>query len=175
MVKIKSAIYSEKLRLLSRQILQIANSGLSRTYFLRKILNLLLEFFKADEIKILFKAFDDASRYELVQYNQETFRYNFFPPANNTKSPENASTELDDHWKYILTGSMAASLSFVTERGSLWIRDLDTQLSDQESLKQINISEYLKAGDFKSLLVIPFLLENERIGLIELMSLNKDF
>ncbi len=175
MVKIKSTIYSEKLRLLSRQILQIANSGLSRTYFLRKILNLLLDFFKADEIKLFFKAFDDASRYELVQYNQETFRYNFFPPANNTKSPENASTELDDHWKYILTGSMAASLSFVTERGSLWIRDLDTQLSDQESLKQINISEYLKAGDFKSLLVIPFLLENERIGLMELMSLNKDF
>ena len=173
--QIKSNTNSEALRLLSGKILQIANSGLTRTYFLRKILKIISDVFKADEVNILLRILDDASRSEIVQHNQETFRYNFFPQANNFVSQDGSSTELHEHWKHILTGSINASLSFVTERGGFWIQDIDTQISDQEILKQLNISGYLKKGDFRSLLVIPFFMENERIGLMELKSHNKDF
>jgi len=173
--QIKSNANSEALRLLSGKILQIANSGLTRTYFLRKILKIVSDVFKADEVNVLLRILDDASRSEIAQHNQETFRYNFFPQANNFVSQDGSSTELHEHWKHILTGSINASLSFVTERGGFWIQDIDTQISDQEILKQLNISGYLKNGDFKSLLVIPFFMENERIGLMELKSHNKDF
>jgi len=173
--QIKSNTNSEALRLLSGKILQIANSGLTRTYFLRKILKIISDVFEADEVNVLLRILDDASRSEIVQHNQETFRYNFFPQANNFVSQDGSSTELHEHWKHILTGSINASLSFVTERGGFWIQDIDTQISDQEILKQLNISGYLKNGDFKSLLVIPFFMENERIGLMELKSHNEDF
>jgi len=173
--QIKSNTNSEALRLLSGKILQIANSGLTRTYFLRKILKLISDVFKADEVNVLLRIIDDSSRSELVQHNQETFRYNFFPQANNFVSQDGSSTELHEHWKHILTGSIDVSLSFVTERGGFWIQDIDTQISDQEILKQLNISGYLKKGDFRSLLVIPFFMENERIGLVELKSHNEDF
>lgn len=173
--QIKSNTNSEALRLLSGKILQIANSGLTRTYFLRKILKIISDVFKADEVNVLLRILDDASRSEIVQHNQETFRYNFFPQANNFVSQDGSSTELHEHWKHILTGSTDVSLSFVTERGGFWIQDIDTQISDQEILKQLNISGYLKKGDFRSLLVIPFFMENERIGLMELKSHNEDF
>lgn len=173
--QIKSNTNSEALRLLSGKILQIANSGLTRTYFLRKILKIISDVFKADEVNVLLRILDDASRSEIVQHNQETFRYNFFPQANNFVSQDGSSTKLHEHWKHILTGSINASLSFVTERGGFWIQDIDTQISDQEILKQLNISGYLKKGDFRSLLVIPFFMENERIGLMELKSHNEDF
>ncbi|MCK4745855.1 MAG: hypothetical protein KAT15_02420, partial [Bacteroidales bacterium] len=132
--QIKSTLYPEELRLLSRQILQAGNSGLTRTYFLRKILMLLCDFFKADAINVLLRAFDDPNRSELAQYNQETFTYNFYPQANTIESRYNASTELDEHWKHILTGSMDASLSFVTKKGSFWIRDIAARTSGQEIL-----------------------------------------
>ena len=173
--QIKSNTNSEELRALSRKILQIANSGLTRTYFLRHILSLVSDVFKADEVNILLRVLDDASRSELVQYNQETFRYNFFPQANDFISQDGRSTELYEHWNQILTGSLDASLSFVTERGGFWIQDINNQISDQEILKQLNISGYLKKGDYRSLLVIPFFMENERIGLMELQSHNIDF
>jgi len=173
--QIKSNTNSEALRLLSRKILQIANSGLTRTYFLRKILELISEVFKADEVNVLLRIIDDISRSELVQHNQETFRYNFFPQANNNGPQYGNSTELHEHWKHILTGSMDASSSFVTERGGFWIQDINNQTSDREILKQLNISDYLEKGDYRSLLVVPFFMESERIGLMELKSHNKGF
>jgi signal transduction histidine kinase len=173
--QIKSSTNSEALRLLSGKILQIANSGLTRTYFLRKILKIISDVFKADEINVLLRILDDASRSEIVQHIQETFSYNFISQATNFVSQDGSSTELHEHWKHILTGSIDASLSFVTERGGFWIQDIDSQIYNQEILKQLNISGYLKDGEFKSLLVIPFSLENERVGLMELKSYNKDF
>jgi len=173
--QIENTLYQEELRLLSRQIMLIANSGLTRTYFLREILKLISDFFKADEIKVFLQVFDDPSRSEVVQYSQETFRYNLFPQQNNDKTPKSAPAELAEHWNFILTESLDISLSSVTEKGSFWIRDIDAQTSDQKILKQFNITDYLKKGDFKSLLVTPFLRENERIGLMELISYNKNF
>ena len=69
--QINYTLYTEELRLLSSQILLIANSGLTRTYFLRKILKLISNFFKADEVNVLLKVFDDSYRSELVQYSKE--------------------------------------------------------------------------------------------------------
>ena len=173
--QINYTLYTEELRLLSSQILLIANSGLTRTYFLRKILKLISNFFKADEVNVLLKVFDDSYRSELVQYSKETFRYNFFPQQNNDKTPNYAPSELAEHWNLILTESLDTSLSCFTDKGSFWIRDLDAQTSGQKIFKQLNIADYLKKGDYKSLLVTPFYLENERIGLMELISYNNDF
>jgi signal transduction histidine kinase len=171
----QSTLYTEKLRLLSGQILQLANSGLTRTYFLRKTLKLLSVFFKADAINILLRAFDDPNRSELVHYNQKSFRYSFHTQTNNMESQNNVSTELDEYWIQILNGSLDESLPFITQKGSLWIRDLDAQTFNKEVLKQLNFPDNLKRGDFKSVLITPFLGENERIGLMELKSCNKDF
>ena len=173
--RIKSALYTEELRLLSGQVLQLANSGLTRTYFLRKILKLLLIFFKADRISILIKTFNDPERYELVHYNQQTFQYGFYPQANNSESQDDVSPELDEYWKQMLTGRMDESLSCVTQKGSLWIKDINAHTSDKEILKELNMHENLKRGNFKSLLVTPFLRDNERIGLLEFKSYSKDF
>jgi two-component system NtrC family sensor kinase len=165
--QIESTAFTEELRSLSRQILQIANSGLTRTHFLRKILNLLIDYFKADSISILIRALNGDSRNELVLYEKNTFRYSFYPRSNNMESQNNVSDELDEYWKHILSGSLGETLSILTEKGSLWIRNMDDPTLDKEVLKQLGIYDNLKKGAFKSLLVTPFLRENERIGLIE--------
>jgi two-component system NtrC family sensor kinase len=170
-----NASYSEELRLLSRQILQMANSGLTRTHFLRRILKIILESFNADEVSILTRNSDDPSRYEKVRFNQETFGYGIIGGTGNGKSVGDASPGLFEHWTFVLSGEPDCSLPFMTEKGSVWIRDPDDLTSGKGIPKQLRINAYLRDGNFKSLLTTPFIRENERIGLLEMKSRKERF
>jgi signal transduction histidine kinase len=165
---------SEGLNLLSSQILQMANSGMTRTYFLRKTLRLMLEFFNADEINLLLREYDDSTRFELIKYSPDDFRFNFFPQLNNA-SFHDYGTALDEHWNYILSGNINKSVSFVTKGGGLWIRMLDNQIIKNDFIREIQLDKYFAAGELKCLFITPFLLDNERIGLFELKSSNEKF
>jgi len=169
------ASYSEDLRLLSRQILQMANSGLTRTHFLRRILKIISESFNADEVSILMQNSDDPSRYEKAQFNQETFGYGIIGGTNNGKSGGDASPGLFELWTVMLSGGPDRSLPFVTDKGSVWFRDPDDLPSGEGVLKKIGITAYLMDGNFKSLLITPFIRENERIGLLEMKSRKAGF
>jgi signal transduction histidine kinase len=171
----KNKLNTEKLRSLSGQILQLANKGMTRTYFLRSVLKIISDFFKADEINVLLKVFTDVNRNELIQFNQKSFKYGFYPPTNNTESQNNESTELEEYWKLILNGNLDDSLSFVTQKGSLHIQDFNSHRSDKEILKRLSILDNLTKKDIKSILVTPFLREDECIGLMEFRSCNKEF
>jgi signal transduction histidine kinase len=166
---------SEELRLLSREVLQILNCGLTRTYFLRKILRLLSNYFKADEITMLLMVFDDPTRSEFVQYNKRTFTYNFLPRNNNIEPEIYVSSELPEFWKQILSVNAETSLPFVTDKGSYWIRDLNSLKSKKFTSKQHRIAGYLDKLDHRSILLTPFLMENERIGFLEMKSHREDF
>ncbi len=165
---------SEELGLLSSQILQMANSGLSRTYFLRRSLRLILEFFNADEINLLIRVFDDSNRFELMKYNRVDFRYHFFPQTP-IASFHHHITALEPHWNDVLSGNINPSLSFATKGGGLWIRTKNNRITKQDFIRKSGLDKYLAAGAFKCLLITPFLLDNERIGLFELKSKHEKF
>lgn len=167
---------SEGLRLLSRQILQIANSGLTRTYFLRKISELILDFFKADQLKMLLKVYNDLSRYEVIQYSQDSFKYNFLSQDHKTRPAQPYDYPgLHDHWKYILSDDVDISSPFFTERGSFFSGHLPGQIKNQEFLNKIGILQSLRKSETKSLLVAPFLSDQKKIGIIEFHSSDKKF
>jgi len=172
----KTSIHSEELRLLSRQILQIANSGLTRTYFLRKISGLILDFFNAGQLKMLLRIYDDPSRFEVIQYRKNSFKYNLLPQNNNNKSAQiNSSPELYDHWKYILSDDFDITLPFFTKRGSYFTGYLSGQKKNHERLKQTGLLPYLSKSKMKSFLITPFLSDHMKIGIIELHSPDKKF
>ncbi len=166
---------SEQLRLLSRQILQIANSGMTRTYFLRKVMKIMAEFFRAEEIVILLRVFDDPNRSELVQYNRDAFRYNFFPKPNNAAGQNASAVRWDEYWKRILSGNTDASRSYVTPDGSIWIRDVRSAGTGKGILPQLDMPGYDEAGEYRSMLLTPFIRDNDRIGLMEMKSRNPEF
>jgi signal transduction histidine kinase len=162
------------LNVLSGQILRMSNSGLSRTYFLRKTLRLILTYFDADEINVLLRIYTDSTRFELIKYNRDVFRYNFFPPPNQTDSHEYA-TALEDHWNYILAGHTDISIPFATRGGGLLIRLPDEQTLRHELFRRTGLDKYLKRGGFQCLFISPFQLDKEKMGLLELASRNKTF
>jgi len=55
------------------QILQISNSGLTRSYFLRKVSTILIDNFRCTEVVQLLKVPTDQSGYELMKFSKRTF------------------------------------------------------------------------------------------------------
>lgn len=161
---------TEELRLLSRQILQIANSGLTRTYFLRKVLNLLADYFKADAISVLIRVLNDDTRSELAVFSKGTFRYNFYPGSGKKKIDD----EPDKHWEPVLNGTLDEAVSSLTPKGSLWIPDIEDAVPDM-AINKLGIAGIMEKGKYRSLFLAPFLRDNERIGLIEFKCRRKDF
>ena len=168
--------YPEELRSLSRQILQIVNSGLTRTYFLRKISGLISEFFNAAQLKILLRVCNDPLRFEYIQYRKDTFQYNSLPRTNHNNSPHTSSdTELYDHWDYFLSDDSDKSLPLFTKKGSFFTGYYSGQNRNQRFLEQTGMLDYIMESKVNSLLVTPLLSDYDKIGIIELHSPDNKF
>jgi len=161
------------------QILQIANSGLTRSYFLRKISAILTDFFRCTEVVQLLKVPYDQSRFELLKFSRMTFVYNILNleelKKNNHFKGADINNGTDNIWLNILQGKFNSSLPFFTKKGTFWIENPDNfspvrkKMSEQESVRYS-----IGVKNCKSLIIIPFLFSNERIGLLQLKNIKKN-
>lgn len=165
---------SEGLHLLSGQILQMSNIGVTRTCFLRKTLRLILAFFKADEINLLLKVYDESARCELINFNRDNFKYSFIRQTNRA-GIGGCGSRLAKHWNYILSGNIDTDLPFVTKGGGLRISLRDDRTFKHDLLRKTRIDKYLKAGEHENLFITPFMLNNERTGIFELAGSHEKF
>ena len=161
------------------QILQIANSGLTRSYFLRKISTILTDFFRCTEVVQLLKVHNDQPRYELLKFSRRTFVYNILNFEELKKNHHFKGVDLnkgtDNIWLNILQDKFNSTLPFFTKKGTFWIENLDNLSSIRKHFfEQESVQFSIDAKNCKSLVIIPFLFSNERIGLLQLKNIKKN-
>lgn len=161
------------------QILQIANSGLTRSYFLQKISASLIDFFKCAEVILLLKVPNDQPRYELLKLSRKIFVYNILNlgelKKNHLFKGANLNNGTENIWMNILQGKFNSSLPFYTNKGTFWIKNLDNfSGGSKETAEQENVWHPINSKNCKSLVIIPFLLSDEKIGLIQLKNIKRN-
>ena len=164
---------------LSYKILQLAYSGITRTFFLRKISNILLNYFKCTEVILLLKVTNDQTRFELIQHTKKTFNYYIL---SNLQFEKNSyphefieKNGTDSIWKDILQANFDSSSPFFTAHGSFWINSSNyTSLLNKEISIHESLYNTIIKNKYKSLVMIPFIFSDERIGLMQLKSIKQD-
>ncbi len=160
------------------QILQIANSGRTRSFFLREISTIILDFFKCTEVVQLLKVPNDQPHYELLKLSRKTFVYNILDleelKKNNNFKGADLNKGKENIWVNILQGKFNSSLPFFTEKGTFWINDLDNLSSVTKKIsKQESVWYPINTKNCKSLVIVPFLFSKDIIGLLQLKNIKK--
>jgi signal transduction histidine kinase len=143
--------------------------------FLREVSKTLVDFSGCDAVELLLKEGDNYFRCEARRRAKQFFRFEIIPSARNdgVRSVSGSQKDSGLGWicNYIIHGRFDSSLPLFTKNGSFWISNakdpLDFRLkaNGEERPRNLCIS-----GHYRSLALIPLLLGNENIGLLQLKS-----
>lgn len=155
---------------LSYDILKIANREIPRSFFLKEVSNLLLDTLIFSELKILHKIPKEESQYELVSCNKEDFNYNII--NINELSQHIGKEDNGNLWKSILENKFDSSSTLFSENGSFWTINYDNILiPNQMQLDASSFQNISKQENNYSLLIIPFIYNNQRVGILQIKNL----
>lgn len=158
---------------LSYEILKIANREIPRSIFLKEISILLLDWFKCDELNFLLKMPKSKSKFELVHYSNHDFDYNIIQFEDMLMHlPGEESVNL---WQSILHNNFDTSSSFFSEKGTFWTINFgNISLPYRIQLRSVTTQNISESDNDYSLLISPFLYNNERVGLVQLKNIKPE-
>jgi signal transduction histidine kinase len=151
---------------LSRKILRYANRGVNRFEFQRKISIIITDFSGCDAVE--FRLQDGGQNYlsELTRNPKESFRFGVFPHFVDEKGKiipcVTGDSGIEKVCKDIILGSFKPDETHFTKNGSFWTGDTYAFFNED-------------ANGFKSLAIIPFIINEENVGLLQLKSLVAEF
>lgn len=157
---------------LSYEILKIANRDIPRSIFLKEISNVLIDWLKCSELKFLLKIQKNESQFELVHCTNDRFDYKIIHKDNLLLNlPEEESASL---WESILDNEFDYSSTFFTEKGTFWTINFgNLSIPYKRNMGSIE-NNTSKPNRNYSLLIIPFLYSNERVGLLHLKNIKQE-
>ncbi len=157
---------------LSYEILKISNRDIPRSVFLKEISNVLLDWLKCSELKFLLKMQKNESQFELAHYTNKVFEYKIINKDKLSHHlPEEESVGL---WEAILENKFDNASTFFTEKGTFWtinFGNLSIPYRRELGSKENKTS---KQNHNYSLLIIPFLYSNERVGLLQVKNIKQE-
>lgn len=170
----------EDFRTLSDQILNYVNQGIPRVDFLSTILKMLRDFSGCNTVELRLK---EGSKYYLCKITDVTkpyFHIKNIPCLQNEDGKLIPCTQddsmLEQMCKDVYLGHFNPSLPFFTKKGSLWTGNIEALLTSRsEGVRQTYDVDSAICGDFKSLILIPLVVGNESIGLLQLKSKRKNY
>lgn len=157
---------------LSRRILRYANRGLPRLEFVREVARMLGEFSECDAVELRFQvpaAGYRTYRWEADRPPEERFRYEIHGAGRKSQDGELLTGVVDSAIERlcndILAGRVDLTRPYFTRNGSFWSGDVE----DRDSFP---VDAYGPAGiePYKSLALIPFVIDDENVGLLQLKS-----
>ena len=171
----------ERFRRLSHELLKYATRGLLRKDFLPKVSEKIMAFSGADAIELWVK--EDARKHfrcSVTASSKMPFGFILVPcPLGEQTGPPAAdSRELSMERLScdVINGSIDKSNPCVTARGSFWTGDSCEEMTLGEFAEGLSVSRSLRLpGPFKSVALIPILLDEECIGLLQLKSKKSKF
>lgn len=164
----------------SKQILRYANRGVPRVEFLREVSKMLLEFTGCDAIELRLNDGDlhycwRASLLPKESYNLELTSYAQSENGKVIPCLEDSSTVEKICNVLFLDRTDSPSTCF-TKNGSFWTGDTTKVLSLSKGNDREAIESKLDVdGDYKSLAMIPFVVDENNVGLLKLKSKHRYF
>lgn len=170
----------EEFNELSRKILRFANEGTHRIEFLEEVSKMIIKFSGCDEIEIWLRDGKLFYRWTAVYHPQEKFRYEIFPKNFETKSV--MASEFKENKSFIqlcvdiLNKDIHTSSQNVTKNGSVWFTGIKNSFSlkEKNNKKSYKIARHI-GGVFKSIAIIPFVVDDKNSGLLHLNSKQSNF
>jgi len=165
---------------LSRRILLCANRGLSRKEFRSEVLKLLISECRCDSIELRIIEYSKLWQCERTIDNEFSFSI-LYRECRSDKSGNivpslNIDSDLESIYRDIYLGMYNSSLPYYTKNGSFFTgnTELPFELSSETCKwaggRSINID-----GRYKSIIVIPLIIEDKISGLVISKSIHKNF
>lgn len=170
----------KEFRVLSHRILYYANRGVLRSDFMREVSTILMDFSGCDEVELRLKAHVRCYRFVLQGCSKRT---SCFEVMNYVQSDDGeiiacykSESGLEHLCRDIVTNNINHSLPFFTKGGSFWtgnsrnLQGFHSKLDSQGGHYDLSKSE-----KYNSLALIPLVDGDEKIGLLQLKSKQKDY
>lgn len=159
---------AEDFSILSYQILNYANLDLPRVDFLRKISKMLIDFSECNSIELWLIVGGKQNSCEIISRTKKSFHFkiiSYIQRKNNyITSGSKAYSDLERLCNDVMTGHTDPSLPFFTKNCAFWIGDVE---------KKIPLYDLKINKNYKSFAIIPLVVGDERIGLLQLNSRKK--
>jgi len=155
---------------LTRRTLRYANRGLPRIDFLRKVSNALMESSDCDAVEFRLREPDLYYRWEASRHPKRRCRLEILPHAENGRATRErcvspGQSDLERLCRDVLGGRIEPSLPFFTRQGSFWTSDT------RKPLRLGRAASIVLGGLYRSLALIRFTVDDRRVGLLKLESL----
>ena len=169
---------AEDFRILSQKIFSLANRGVLRVDFLHEISEMLSDFSGCEAVELWIK---DGEKYYWCMFTtipKKTFQFEVVPQIHNKNGMLTTDLQDDSELVHLCTdiirGRFKSSDALFTKNGSLWTSDTEQSLTlPIRGEGQTHV--YNLHGEYSSLVLIPFEIEKENIGLLILKSSQSDF
>ena len=163
---------SQALNVVSKNILNLANRGLTQYDFLQKVVSLLIDLSGCSHIELWFKDSTVYKHYEYDPLSKQHITSYKTKSVNGILVPVLPPAPLHKVVKKVLQQSMPKSFKNITAQGSIWYNSvtshrLKIENPENESAKNTQTIE--------SLSLIPLLFGDEPVGLLQLMSKQQSF
>lgn len=165
---------------LSYLILRLGNRGMPRGEFLREAFSLLLEFSGCDAVEFRLRDGDFNYYAEMVGGSSGNFRFGIIDGAADESGKVLPYTDgqapLERLCRDLLQGRLEPDQPCFTERGTFWTGATAKTLVKVPSPEGgTSAAAYAVNGDYESLIVAPFAVGEEDVGLLLLKSRQRDF
>jgi two-component system NtrC family sensor kinase len=165
---------------LSHRILHHANRGVSKFDFLCEVSKILLDFSGCDAVELRQKKGDYYYLSEVTRNAKPSPRFEIMSCARDELGQIiPCSLDDSDHerlCRYIVLGKPDSSFPSFTKKGSFWTGDaealLPIPLGDDGEAGMYDLS--IK-GNYRSIAMIPIVIDTENVGLLELKSKKRDY
>lgn len=165
---------------LSHYILRLGNRGLPRGEFLREAFALLIEASGCDAVEFRLRDGDFCYYAEMTGSAARNFRFGVidgiahedgkvFPCADDDTPTERLCRD-------VLRGGFEAGQPCFTEKGTFWTGSAaETSVVGSSAGGEASAAPYPVSGDYESLIVAPFAVGEEDVGLLLLKSRQENF
>ncbi|HUT97523.1 MAG TPA: ATP-binding protein [bacterium] len=166
--------------ILSRRILHYANLGTPRADFLREVSRMLLEFSHCDGIELRMRDGDLHYRWEATDGEGENYSCEKLSPVLKCSGRTIPCVD-NDSWIEKLCGAVMCrhvdpATDCISAGGSFWIGNTDQPLKCPPVFSELTVEELRElTGGYQSVAFIPFELEEESRGLLQLKSRRVNF
>jgi two-component system NtrC family sensor kinase len=179
----KSAPYRKRakgFRALSHQILLLANQGILRPDFQREVSRMILDFSGADEVGLWLKDHGKYFRSVVKRHPQKPFLFGIRSSAQNENGEIIPGPDDDPDLiclcNNLIRGQVEPSKPMLTENGSFLTGNSKKPFSLRlKPFRKLHAREFKMSGHHPSLFLIPLLVNQQSIGLLQLKSNSKNY
>lgn len=165
---------------LSRNILRVANKGIPIGDFLKETSKMIFNFSDCDGIEIFMVGTVINYHWNINRNNQKDAQFKRYKLEKDEKPDFNktfdyfCNNKLCLICKQIINQTYSLDSDLFTDNGSFWVRDTDQEIciynNDENQEEKI-----LLDGDFKTIAIIKFVVDDDNLGLLMLKSKKKTF